>query len=707
MRSAEFYYGKPGIVTEDGVQLDIGDDAIPFVGTDLISVADGAGGRSFTKQRDVNPLLLKAETSFDAATVGCLDGDVADYRRQYDNNFQYLYTLGDRYATLGPRKSSYFGARLTNIFMQYWLRKLLQGQSSEQLFRHLQSFNQEQLEEELGKIEHYLAVNLKHSLDKASSNCKMSMRSSGPNVSLMGTTYSGILFYEGENEVYTLTIQAGDSLAIALVTEKNKDNQPMLSFRSLLPPQEREDDGGMDNCIDVNHDFYLRCAYHVIPKPCMLMVTSDGCFDAFPSMLQFERFVMDKLCDEKSNDLASAVDLIYQYFATGISTDDSSTFAMCGFGLDAYENVSRLAYRRLKEMDKEYGDIIQATGTPRNEEEQDEIMQQITLEENELLRNYTEVFWEKTEWIRKYCEKRMADSIPGEIEKINDEIRTAAKKADDQIRQHERDILKLIEANWILLREKIDPSISLLDISGRQRAKSGLLGISFGKKISPIDVIQQISAQLDDTKKKICIDAERIERTSQKYVSLCQMVASESKADADIKNEVSDNIDQIVQLHRQMMRALDEKDTLEEHLCQATDQLLRDERQQIQSYFQQILAHNELAIVTIPTQNQEQIRSMLKRIDTLKSELNSLDANKDGRIAGAAKRVYSERPITYIRMCLQESPENADDELIQQIRKELEKIHENYRSKLERQTKKEVLLKQYRHDYESIMISRR
>ena len=705
MFSAGFYYGKPGIVTENGVQLDIGDDAIPYIGKELISVADGTGGRSFAKQRDINPRLLKAETSFDAATIGCLDGDTADYRRQYDENFQYLYAIGDRYTSLGPRKSSYFGARLTNLFMQYWLKKLLQGQPSECLFHYLQKFDQEKLEEELGKIEKYLAVNLKSSLDKAASNCNMSMRSSGPNVSLMGTTYSGILFYEGENEVYTLTIQAGDSLAIALVAEKNEDNQPMLAFRSLLPPQETEAGGGMENCIDVNHDFYVRCAYHAIPKPCMLMVASDGCFDAFPSMLQFEHFVMDKLCDVKNSDLASAVDLIRQYYATGKSTDDSSTFAICSFGLDAYENVSKMAYRRLKEMEKKYGDLIQSAGALRDAEEQEEIMQQITLEENEVLRSYTELFWEKTEWIRQYCSGKMPESMPEAMDKINDEMQMASKQADEQIQQHRRVILKLIEANWVSLREKIDPFASTLDFGENPRAKSGFWGIGFVRRNSPLDTIQQIPSQLDDIKKKICTDAERIETISKQYASLCQTAVSESKTET--KRELFEIYDQLVQLHRQIIRALEERNALEEHLHQATDQLIRDERQQIQSYFQQILANNEHAIALIPSQNQEQIRSLLEQIDTLKRELNRLDAKKKEKMADAAKRVYAERPISYMRICLQEKPENVDNELMQQIREELKKINEKYRSKLDTQTKKEDLLKQYQHDYESIMISRR
>ncbi len=410
MVSAGFYYGKPGLVTENGVPLDIGDDAMPYIGKEMISVADGTGGRSFEKQREINPLLLRRASSFETATAGCFQGEEETYREQYHRNFSYLYAIGDQYAAAGPRRSSYFGSRLTSIFMRYCLKKTLHAPPCEPFLHSLQSLQPEQRTGELEKLEGELAQRLKELLVKASVNCGLSMRTAGPNVSLMGTTYSGIVFHESEKEVAAFTVQAGDSLAIALVPERNEEHQPVLAFRVLLPPQERETDGGLINCIDASHDFYLRCAYHVLPKPCLLMVTSDGCFDAFPSMLHFEYFLMDQLGKEKSGELASTMERIRQYYAADPSNDDSSTMAICGFGPEAADFVPQMAHRRLKQLEKAYGKLLSnPEAFMREEAEVEEANRRINLEELAVLGKYTDVFWEKAEWLRQYCGQKAAE----------------------------------------------------------------------------------------------------------------------------------------------------------------------------------------------------------------------------------------------------------------------------------------------------------
>ena len=104
---------------------------------------------------------------------------------------------------------------------------------------------------------------------------------------------------------------------------------------------------------------------------------------------------------------------------------------------------------------------------------------------------------------------------------------------------------------------------------------------------------------------------------------------------------------------------------------------------------------------------QQYVSSVENKIDSLKSAADERDNTISRNIDGLQDLIDSMATKEDLQNQINNAIKNADDELIQQIRKELEKIHENYRSKLERQTKKEVLLKQYRHDYESIMISRR
>ena len=155
--------------------------------------------------------------------------------------------------------------------------------------------------------------------------------------------------------MHVISIQAGDSLCLAMTAEANANGQPMLALRQLLPPQERESDGGLSNCIGANHDFHFACAYHRLAKPCMLLAVSDGCFDAFASMRWFEHFLMSHLSDASHQVLDDALDSMHAYYATDVSLDDASTLAAAAFGFDAYARLRRMAGVRLDDLVSRYG----------------------------------------------------------------------------------------------------------------------------------------------------------------------------------------------------------------------------------------------------------------------------------------------------------------------------------------------------------------
>ena len=113
-----FYYGKPIKGHEQHPHLDAGDDAVPYLGNCLISVADGTGARSGGPQLHINRQLLRADASFDAALRDCLGKHPEDYLAQYEENFRYLLAVGGDYDRVLPRKSGYFGSRLTSIIMR-------------------------------------------------------------------------------------------------------------------------------------------------------------------------------------------------------------------------------------------------------------------------------------------------------------------------------------------------------------------------------------------------------------------------------------------------------------------------------------------------------------------------------------------------------------------------------------------------------------
>lgn len=590
---------------------------------------------------------------------------------------------------------------------------MLQGQSCEQLLCRFQSMSkdgmQEQLEKELEKIERELAQKLKGMLTKAAENCGMAMRSAGPNVSLMGTTYSGILYFETGEEVFTLTVQAGDSLALAFVPEREGGGGPMLSLRALLPPQEREDDGGLDNCIDVNHDFYLRCAFHAIPKPCMLMVASDGCFDAFPSMLHFEHFILKKLCSEESIDLSSAVRQMYRHFANGASSDDSSTMAVCAFGMnfgqdsEAPLTVCGMASRRLEKLEKEYGRLNPGSNVLENgEESREKTMQQINLKENEVLRGYRDRFWGSTEWIRQYCERQLAASAPEEFERINAQTRTAVSAIEQEINAKTNTILAAIHADWLSLRKNVLSDECNPDTADGQRR--GLLAYIGNRRDAAVRTIRQCSLELDGLKAQLSENAACIERAAGRYAALCKAAASENENNPDA---LSDALNELKELNREIIRTLKDKDDWEDRLRQARELLLSEERPQIYLFFRQILNRDEQALMLVSAEDQERLRDLLQQIDALEKEKDGLNFQKAARISDAAKKLYSERPLTYMRRCLEENPENTDQTLMQEIREKLNEIRDEYRPQLEKQAQTQELMERYRHEYESIMCLRR
>ena len=315
----------------------LGDDALPFIGEYMISVADGAGARSYARHTDINPALLDPAISFETAVRGIIPQDVPgwqSYREQYIKGFfNEGYDLSRDYQGTEGRKSSYFGSRLASIFIRFILDSQVFSEITPgDYLEKISALDHNQQTEEMKRIAETIAGALAGYMKRAAENCGLRFRDgvSLSNVNLMSTTFSGVVFFEREDCIDTLTIQAGDSLPYAFLMENNQ-GESMLAMTLLDAAQEKKD-GGMTNCICADAPFFLSCRYRRLEKPCIIFCASDGCFDAFITPAHFERFLLERIRPGlQSGNLQETAESMRRYFMSGVTTDDSSSMAMIAF----------------------------------------------------------------------------------------------------------------------------------------------------------------------------------------------------------------------------------------------------------------------------------------------------------------------------------------------------------------------------------------
>ena len=176
----------------------VGDDALPYIGDRLMSVADGAGGRAYALQPDINPLLTDSEVSFETAVAGIIPPDDIRrdlYKQQYmENFFNEGFSLSADYAESGGRKSSYFGSRLASILIRRLIDMYLPEEELESFFNDLHERPEDEREKVLRELGDGFARELYAQMQQAADNCHLAFGEtvSVTNVNLMSTTYSGL-----------------------------------------------------------------------------------------------------------------------------------------------------------------------------------------------------------------------------------------------------------------------------------------------------------------------------------------------------------------------------------------------------------------------------------------------------------------------------------------------------------------------------------
>ena len=452
MKTGFFLEGK-SFFSDIDRELGVGDDALPYVGDCLISVADGAGSRGAKRLVDIDPDLTDPEKSFDIMLEGC---DVPErYREQYDENFRQLYELGPKgYAGMGGRKSSYFGSRLTTILMRQIVEETFSPEKLAPIFDALARMQGPELDMALDTLEKGIAETLGDRIRRAARNMGLRFGKSEDAASnLMSTTYSGIVFYEDEDCVHFLSIQAGDSMLWAGVSERpDPQARPWLALRQLLPAQERAD-GVLSNTVNIDSDFYLRCAYHRVPKPCFALVASDGCFDYFDTQIHFERFMMNYLMRSKS--LEDAGEQIANFFSGVKTGDDSSTMAIAAFGFDDYDQLIQMANRRQKFLYDHYQ--LEETALYSRDETPETLLQVARVTRAKVLKAHVDDLWKASPWLRKAALARGEQDYPARLQAMSGDAQRQIAEAKSRISQARGELEKQVRAEWFDIRRDYLP----------------------------------------------------------------------------------------------------------------------------------------------------------------------------------------------------------------------------------------------------------
>ncbi len=144
---------------------------------------------------------------------------------------------------------------------------------------------------------------------------------------LLPTTLAAVRYTELTDKVIAEAVWAGDSRCYALTPQKGLQ---------LLTKDNEDRSGAINNLFYVKDKgkdpTVLHYARHEIEKPCVLIAASDGCFDPFGEHdnLGLEATLLSHLCDSSS--AADCADALDEYFADMRYDDASMAFVPFGFG---------------------------------------------------------------------------------------------------------------------------------------------------------------------------------------------------------------------------------------------------------------------------------------------------------------------------------------------------------------------------------------
>ena len=274
------------------------EDAIPYIGGNLLVAADGLGGSGSA----VHQIDRAKHTDMHKEIWSGAFGDISTISRELS---QYIEEL---IAPMIDGKDDTSALWASRIVIARCVYALTEGE-----FRGAKLDDEKvraALAEFIGKGLHYTVKKFDLKNGKYA------------NQLLLPTTLAFIRYMEGEDSVIAETVWSGDSRLYALTSEGLK----------ILSVDDEDDSGAITNLFYAdNQKIHLHYLRHEIQKPCILMAVSDGVFDPFApyDSLGAEHTLLSAI--DGSNCEQDLADKLHGFFDSVHGDDATMAFASFGF----------------------------------------------------------------------------------------------------------------------------------------------------------------------------------------------------------------------------------------------------------------------------------------------------------------------------------------------------------------------------------------
>lgn len=418
-----------------------GEDALPYVGKNLLMVADGMGGAAAIRHQKFNPEMFDQEKLLDVLFHDVFEyyGD-EEFREYVLKSFYEFLSIKDCYFDNinNIKKGGYFASRLVSAIMLYEIliyekKEFEDGKIFEQ-FNSKDEAERTEMATELGK---YFRDQIQSKLQQIAKNANLIYESSYSGLALLGTTLCATIFHEQDDVVEAFYLVAGDS-------------RPYMWNESglyqVMDDQEGAD-GGMTNYIKANEgeSFDVVCEYKKFSKPCILFNATDGCFDSkyFPSQMAFEKLILDSIIASDSIDDAGKK--VEETFLEYGKHDDSSTIALKVFGYTEYDQLKEAARKRLAYLNDTYfaklSDLLERDYVAEYQEVERELPAKMSGICTKLNTSNS---------VLSYCRSQIAAGDCPEYNKKNQEIEENISACDKTINASDEFIHGMIERYYLI-----------------------------------------------------------------------------------------------------------------------------------------------------------------------------------------------------------------------------------------------------------------
>ena len=350
---------QTAVYSESTVRLNdittrIGEDALPFLSSMGMFVADGLGGSAGVRIHRFDPDCFDADrleeklvSSVGAQLTQENMAVLRDYIRKSFSSLtakevKLLYSDPDA-NLLRLKKSGYVGSHALGLVLAGILLKM------EELGAHLSDPSEWEACVHLAKDALYAQYcSVIDALGAKAAEVKLSK------VRYFGTTLSAAFFHENEDSVDVIFLNCGDSRSYVWDAD---------GFRQAAEDQGRN--GGMTSVFyrkeaDPNSDQHIEISVETkhYKKPCAVLCMTDGVYGTFgagsfaSSPLYMEGYLMNTLLSSAT--LEEAAQNVKRMLDVKGRIDDCNSMAVTFFGFDDYEQIRAAAAARMETITTAY-----------------------------------------------------------------------------------------------------------------------------------------------------------------------------------------------------------------------------------------------------------------------------------------------------------------------------------------------------------------